>query len=174
MKDMSDEQLVAIAQGVEDQRAFDELFRRYDSKLRIFLRSRVSESMVDDVVQEAYIKAFMNISRFRGGASFSTWLYSIAINEHKQLCRKAGGFERIKELLFRHPSKSEVSGNMDVFIDFIRRGTTLTDKQYDAYVLHVVYGYTHSEISEQLGLPLGSVKTYLAQAERQLRVKGND
>jgi len=173
MKHLSDEQLVAIAQSVEDRRAFDELFRRYDSKLRTFLRGRVSETMVDDVAQEAYIKAFINISRFRGGASFCTWLYSIAINEHKQLCRRAGGFERIKALLFRQPPVSEVNGDIDVFIDFVRRGITLTDKQYDIYVLSAVYGYTHSEISEKLCLPLGSVKTYLAQAERQLRVKGS-
>ncbi|GAB3020359.1 RNA polymerase sigma factor [Bowmanella dokdonensis] len=174
MKHFSDEQLVAIAQGAQELGAFDELFKRSDGRLRAFLRSRVNENLVDDVVQETYISAFTRIGNFQGGASFSTWLFSIAINEYKQLLRKASSFERLRGLLFRQPPRLAAPHLNDVFIDFSRLAAALSDKQYDVYVLHTVYGYSHAEVAARLDFPLGSVKTCLSQAEKLMRRQAND
>ncbi|WP_416306537.1 RNA polymerase sigma factor [Neptunicella sp. SCSIO 80796] len=168
MKHYSDDQLVAIAQSCADHAAFEELFRRNHEKLRKFLLNKVNGVAVDDVMQETYIKAYTHISRYQGKASFSTWLFSIAINEQRQLARKVSRFDKLTARLFRQQQTPSSEKNIDVLIDFIKLSNELNDKQYDVFILHAVYSYSHSEISTKLGMAVGSVKTYIAQAQKLL------
>ena len=67
-----------------DKRAFDLLFSRYQGKiLGLVTRYVRDRHEVEDVVQEAFIKAFRALPRFRGDSQFYTWLYRIAINTAK-------------------------------------------------------------------------------------------
>lgn len=170
MKELSDEQLVAIIQSSENHTAFDVLFRRHDVKLRSFLKRRMQDAMVDDVLQETYIKAFIKMNKFKSEAAFSTWLFSIAVNESKQFVRKAGIFEKLKESLFRQPKSYKTISEIDVFIDFTKSAVVLSTVQYNVYVLSRVYGYSHREIAEHAELPLGTVKTHIQQAEKLMKV----
>ncbi|MEO1080115.1 MAG: RNA polymerase sigma factor [Pseudomonadota bacterium] len=169
MSTLSDEQLVALAQATGDRDAFSELFARYQGKLRTYLLRRVGESFVDDVIQEAYLKAFINIGRFAGKSAFSTWLFSIAINEYRQQTRKAGIYRRLT--LFFSQSVVELSDDLplDLAIDFEKLARLLSPLQYDVFVLSNIYGFSQREIAEQRGIPLGSVKSYLAQAKTLLK-----
>jgi len=76
----TDKELVArVKQG--DRTAFDLLFGRYQQKVRNLVARHVrNPDDVDDVAQEAFIKAFRALPRFRGESAFYTWLYRIAIN----------------------------------------------------------------------------------------------
>lgn len=170
MKQFSDAQLVAIIQSSADHSAFDELFRRHHLKLRNFMRSRVQEATADDVLQETYIKAFTQISKFKLEAAFSTWLFSIALNEYRQFVRKKGIFEKLKESLFRQPQPDRTISELDVLIDFTKGAAALSPLQYNLYVMSRVYGYSHSEIATLTKLPLGTVKTHLLQAEKLMKV----
>lgn len=172
MKQLSDEQLVAIIQASADQRAFDVLFRRHHTKLRNFLKCRMQEAMADDVLQETYIKAFTRISKFKAEAAFSTWLFSIALNEYKQFIRKAGIFEKLKDSLFRQPKPHKTTAEIDVLMDFTKSAAALSTVQYNVYVLSRVYGYSHREIAEHTKLPLGTVKTHILQAETLIKKVG--
>jgi len=174
MKQLSDEQLVAIIQSSADLTAFDVLFRRYHSKLKGFLKSRMQESVADDVIQETYIKAFTKISQFQLEAAFSTWLFSIAVNEYKQFVRKVGIFEKLKESLFRQPKPYKTNAEIDVLIDFNKSAKALSRVQYDVYVMSRVYGYSHREITELTELPLGTVKTHILQAEKRIKVSDSE
>jgi RNA polymerase sigma-70 factor (ECF subfamily) len=79
----TDEQLVVrVQQG--DKRAFDLLVLKYQHKVMSLISRYVSDSAeVQDVAQEAFIKAYRAIGRFRGDSAFYTWLYRIAANTAK-------------------------------------------------------------------------------------------
>lgn len=174
MKELSDEQLVAIIQSSADHAAFDILFRRHHVKLRNFLKCRMQDAMADDVLQEAYIKAFTKMNKFKSEAAFSTWLFSIAVNEYKQFVRKAGIFEKLKESLFRQPKLHKTTSEIDVFIDFTKSAAVLSTVQYNVYVLNRVYGYSHREVAEHTELSLGTVKTHIQQAEKLMKVAARE
>ena len=77
-----DEQLVARAQA-GDNRAFDLLVRKYQSRIIQLCNRLVGDADSMDVAQEAFIKAFRALKGFRGQSAFYTWLYRIAINTSK-------------------------------------------------------------------------------------------
>ena len=81
-KDTDHELVKRVQKG--DRRAFDLLFARYQHKIYGLVSRFVRDAHdVDDVVQEAFIKAYRALPRFRGDAAFYTWLYRIAINTAK-------------------------------------------------------------------------------------------
>jgi len=79
----TDKELVRRVQK-GDRRAFDLLFSRYQHKIYGLVSRYVrTNDEIDDVVQEAFIKAYRALPRFRGESAFYTWLYRIAINTAK-------------------------------------------------------------------------------------------
>ena len=78
----SDIVLVAQVAVSGNKRAFDELVHRYQSPVRRFFlnQSMGDEQLSDDLAQDTFIKAYTNITSFRGMASFKTWLMRIAYN----------------------------------------------------------------------------------------------
>ena len=81
---MNDITLVTQVVVFGNKRAFDALLRKYQSQVRRFLLGlTVGDSqLADDLAQETFIKAYMNIGKFRGLSSFSTWIMRIAYNTH--------------------------------------------------------------------------------------------
>lgn len=83
MSEVTDNELVKRVQR-GDQAAFDLLFGRYQNKIQNIISRYVRDSEeVKDVAQEAFIKAYRALPRFRGDSAFYTWLYRIAINTAK-------------------------------------------------------------------------------------------
>ena len=78
----SDLSLVAQVAVFGNRRAFDELVRRYQSPVRRFFLSQTlgDGQLSDDLAQDTFLKAYVNIRSFRGMASFQTWLMRIAYN----------------------------------------------------------------------------------------------
>jgi len=78
----TDISLVAQVAVLGNKRAFDELVRRYQSPVRRFFLHQTlgDEQLSDDLAQDTFIKAYTNIGKFRGLASFQTWLMRIAYN----------------------------------------------------------------------------------------------
>lgn len=80
---VTDEELVKRA-GKGDQRAFDLLVRKYQHRIFALISRYVrDQDEVQDVAQEAFIKAWRALPRFRGDSQFYTWLYRIAVNTAK-------------------------------------------------------------------------------------------
>ena len=80
LKKAGDEDLVLRAKG-KDTRAFDELVTRYQNKIyRLARRMTATEEDAEDVLQEAFVKAYRSLGGFKGKSRFSTWLYRITVN----------------------------------------------------------------------------------------------
>ena len=83
--EQSDLALVQLAQR-GDPGAFDALVRRYQHKVvKLVLRYVRDPAEAEDIAQEAFIKAYRALPRFRGDSAFYTWLYRIAINTAKNV-----------------------------------------------------------------------------------------
>ena len=82
MKDFEDISLITQVTVFHNQKAFDRLVMKYQSPIRrLFLSQTLGDEMLsDDLAQETFIKAYTHLDKFRGIASFSTWLYRIAYN----------------------------------------------------------------------------------------------
>jgi len=79
MQELSDEELVSLS--AHRPEVLDELFRRYQTKVALWCWRVVSDrEWASDLTQEVFLKAFRNLSSFRGQSKFSTWLYTIARN----------------------------------------------------------------------------------------------
>jgi len=116
-----------------------------------------------DAVQEALLRAWNRRDTLRSEAHFSTWLTRILINECKTLLKR-----RRRLLPSEHlPENSVLPPDADrtVFEALIR----LDEKYRVPLVLHAVEGYSLKEIASMLHLPLGTVKTRISRARKQLR-----
>ena len=82
MKQNNDLSLVSQVAEFHDRTAFDRLVVKYQSSIRrFFLHQTLGDvQLSDDLAQDTFVKAYVNISKFRGQAAFSTWLYRIACN----------------------------------------------------------------------------------------------
>ena len=82
MAEFSDISLVTQVAVFRNKKAFDQLVRKYQSPVRRFFLNQTlgDEQLSDDLAQETFIKAYVNITKFRGMSSFSTWLMRIAYN----------------------------------------------------------------------------------------------
>jgi RNA polymerase sigma factor (sigma-70 family) len=174
MADVSDETLVQRVVKSDDRHAFATLVRRYQSELRGSLRRlcRGDFARADDLAQEVFINAYRYLAGFRGQSSFRTWLYRIAmnkyINQQKQLQRQLAAREEYATL-------HDVEGGMGgadreiVLRDVGAALAQLSEAQRLMVDLSLQRGFSHQEIVEITGIPLGTVKSHLRRARTQLQ-----
>jgi RNA polymerase sigma-70 factor (ECF subfamily) len=169
-------ELVAAAKG-GDRNAFDELVRAtYAETYTLAYRLTGDEEDARDVVQEAYLRAYRGLKRFRGEAQFSTWLYRITANcAATQLNRRAKA---------RHDDLPDDAPLADVRPEAdpetMAEGELLRDRVSEALadlpprlravvVLRDVYDLPHEAIAAELGITEAAAKVRLHRARRRLR-----
>ena len=130
------------------------------------------EMLAQECTQEAFIRAFARLDRFRGDSALGTWLTRIAVtvslNAIRRRKRRGDREMGLDEAAGVHAAEP---GGLDV--DLRERVARAIDSLPEIYrttvVLHDVEGYTHAEIASQLGVPEGTCKTRLFVARRKLR-----
>ena len=173
---MDQAELISAAQA-GDRTAFDELVRQtYVDTYTLALRLCSDEEDARDVVQEAYIRAFKGIGRFRGDAQFSTWMYRITANCANTLLAK-----RTKH---RHDVLDEGDSIADdrpasdpqLQADATALRARLTDalehlppKLRQVVVLRDIYDLPHEDIAAELGISETAAKVRLHRARKKLR-----
>jgi RNA polymerase sigma-70 factor (ECF subfamily) len=181
----TDDASLVLASKAGDITAFDELVTRYDRKL-LRIAQHIIHNLDDaqDVVQEAFLKAFQKLGKFRGDSKFSTWLFRIVVNQSLMELRK----QRTKQRAATEFSVSaEEDGQPPIDLSDWRPnpeeqyktselGELLTSALRDlrsglrvVFVLHDVEGHSLQETAEVLGLSLAAVKTRSMRARLQLR-----
>ncbi len=150
-----------------DQWAFGELAERHRPRL-LTLAARVLGSRDDaaDVVQDALVRAWLALPKFRGGSLFSTWLYRICVNAaHDQRAKR-----RAEPADLEHETadprdafvERELSGNLQQALNEL-------DEPYRiAVVLYDVLGCSYGEVAELTGVPEGTVKSRIFRGRTEL------
>jgi RNA polymerase sigma-70 factor (ECF subfamily) len=172
--DLSD--LVAAAQA-GDRTAFDELVRAtYIDSYTLAYRLTGDEDDARDVVQEAYLRAYRGLRRFRGDAQFSTWMYRITANcattflgkrsrnRHDELTDDLVGEEVAAGA--GPEATVESAATRDRLQQALRR---LPPKLRAVVVLRDIYDLPHESIASELGISESAAKVRLHRARRKLR-----
>lgn len=168
--------LVAAAQG-GDRGAFDDLVRAtYVDSYTLAFRLTGDEDDARDVVQEAYLRAYRGLKRFRGDAQFSTWMYRITANCAATFLGKRSRNrhdELSDDLLKDEPATTvdpeasvDASATRDRLHEALRR---LPPRLRAVVVLRDVYDLPHESIAAELGITTSAAKVRLHRARRKLR-----
>ena len=160
--------LIASAQS-GDPRAFEGLYRLHVDKVYgLCLRMTGNVGEAEDCTQEAFIQAWSKLDKFRGDSAFGTWMHRIAVNAVLGRIRKSKREQdRIQVVAETHSSPVSLAdtGELRDLSDAIDR---LPEGARHVFVLSGVYGYSHEETSEMLGVAIGTSKAQLHRARRLL------
>lgn len=157
-----------------DIQAFKMLFDTYASPLYRFLKQFSTDSdLVEDWVQNAFIKAFRNIDRFEFKSNFSTWLFRIGINEMKSDYRKSKKYNSIpiEETLYEDPGTENRAFEWDMNMKWLLE--ELDDVKKSIFILFEVEGYSHSEIANILDISENNSRTTLSRTKQYLKHRWN-
>ncbi|MEX0770931.1 MAG: sigma-70 family RNA polymerase sigma factor [Balneolaceae bacterium] len=176
-----DDKLVSAA--VEgDEQAYANLMEKYQRALYFHIVKMVKEKeQVEDLVQEAFMKAFDNLSSYNTRYAFSTWLYRIATNHTIDYLRK----KKLKTLSIDEPVKTR-DGDMEIQLpdDSYETDRGIIRKQRQKMIRNAIHELpekyrqviemrhmeekSYQEISDLLDLPLGTVKAHIFRAREML------
>lgn len=168
MKDNNDLSLVSQVAVYHNRAAFDRLVVKYQSPVRrFFLHQTLGDvQLSDDLAQDTFIKAYVNIGKFRGDSAFLTWLYRIAYNvlyDHHRRLRPTDDIDT-SDAVRRNAYRTDHSLRLDVY-DALRR---LGDKERTCVTLQLVDGYPIDQIAEITGMAVGTVKSHLFRGKQKL------
>ena len=160
--------LVSQAAVFHDRQAFGKLVVRYQSPIRrFFLHLTAGDGpLSDDLAQDTFVKAFLNLERFRGASAFSTWLYRIAYNVFYDYTRRHRPTDGSMPLdtVDRRPSCGDHNARMDVYAALRRLG----ERERTCVTLQLVDGYPLEEIARITGMAVGTVKSHLFRGKQKL------
>jgi RNA polymerase sigma-70 factor (ECF subfamily) len=164
-------ELVRACQSGERE-AFDRLVERYQREIyRLCYRYVNDHEDASDLAQEAFLKAWRAIGRFRGDSSFSTWIYRIAVNaclNHKALRRPP--LEELPEALPDPRRRADASVEDEEEARRVRAAVgRLPERQRATLILKLYHELTPEEVAEILGSTVGTVKSNLFHALGNLR-----
>ena len=177
----SEAELIRRVVGGETE-VFSELVRPYERV--VFMAARAilqNEADAEDAAQDTVLKAFTNLSKFRGDSKFSTWLCRIAINEsfmrlrtqrrrmHDSLDQKTNGVYTPRDFADWREIPSEALHRKELRLALSRALASLSSKYRTVLVLRDVQHFSIAETAELLGIKQCAVKTRLLRARLQMR-----
>jgi len=177
-----DRQLVARAQQ-GDRQAFNLLVEKYQRKLaRLLSRFIRDPAEVEDVTQEAFIKAYRALPAFRGDSAFYTWLYRIGINTAKNYLMALGrraptsteveaedaeGFEEGEQLRDINTPESVLLSN-EIAETVNSTIEQLPEELRQAIQMREIEGMSYEEIAQAMNCPIGTVRSRIFRAREAI------
>ncbi len=181
---VSDELALVEAAKAGDISAFEELVKRYDRNVfRIAQHITQNREDAEDVVQEAFLKAYGNLGQFQGQSKFYTWLVRIAVNEALMKLRRrrpertvsldqdveTGEDSIPREVADWSPNPEQQYGQAELRDILTKTIQGLPSSFRTVFVLRDVEGLSTEETAEALDLSIPAVKSRLLRARLQLR-----
>jgi RNA polymerase sigma-70 factor (ECF subfamily) len=169
-KPRTDAELIALAKG-GDHRAFTDLLRRHDDKMRgLAYKLLADRDRMDDALQETYVKAYRALPRFREGSEFGSWLYRIAYNacidELRRNRRHILAPSDLPEQVSTAPGPEREVGASETVRHAL---ASLPADQRVTVVLVDGEGFDNKTAAEILGIAPGTVASRLSRARATLR-----
>lgn len=147
--------------------AFEELVRIYQADIwRLCHHLLGDRSAADDATQEAFLRAYRFVPKFKGGSKFSTWLFSIARNCCLDEMRRAGRLRRLSEAVKAQPERLPPRSEAGVEVREAVCGLGMDLRE--PLVMIDVLGLSYAEAGEALRLPVGTVKSRVHRARTLL------
>lgn len=173
---LSDAQLVVLALD-GDSVAFETLFKRYREEIYTLCMGRTSGNKEDanDLVQETFVKVFLNLEKYDSKYTFGQWIYTIARNTFIDYVRRRRDNLSIDTLTSapsltptteEEPDQRIINEQHSVQIE--RCMASLPDKYRQMAEMRFVKELSYEEIAQQMGLPIGTVKTQIFRARERL------
>lgn len=180
-----DQQLVERAQK-GDKRAFELLVIKYERKLGRLLSRMVRDAAeIDDITQEAFIKAYRALPQFRGESAFYTWLYRIAVNTAKNYLMAKGkreipksdfvdeDGEAMEDVLMPHDiatpdaelQTKQIAKAVNEAVE------ALPEELRTAITLREIEGLSYEEIAQMMDCPIGTVRSRIFRAREAIAEK---
>ena len=185
---VSDELALVQAAKQGDVGAFEQLVKRYDRNIfRIAQHITQNREDAEDVVQDAFLKAYENLDQFQGNSKFYTWLVRIAVNESLMKLRRRKTSKTVsmdedveteegsmpREFADWSPNPEQQYGQSELG-DILRKTIQgLPTSFRTVFVLRDVEGLSTEETAEMLSLSIPAVKSRLLRARLQLRERLN-
>jgi RNA polymerase sigma factor (sigma-70 family) len=167
-----------------DLPAYDELVRRYQERIYATIYHMTSNHEdANDLAQESFIKAYSALKSFKGGSSFYTWIYRIAVNKTINFLkqRKNRHFMSLNDIDFNVENNPDLVALISDKTPLREVGLTELQKKMNeallklskdhrlVVVLHDIQGMSHDEIAEIAGCNIGTVRSRLFYARQQLQ-----
>jgi RNA polymerase sigma-70 factor (ECF subfamily) len=175
---LSDDASLIAATLAGDTAAFGRLVRLYQDRLyNSLLRVLGSAEDAADIVQDAFVQAYVKLESFRGSSAFYTWLYRIAFNlamSHARREHKTASLDGLKSLTGSEPVDGQPAPDAGLLqgenVAMVRAALAELDADHrQIIVLREIDGCRYEEIAEILDLPIGTVRSRLFRARMQLR-----
>jgi len=168
MNNADDLTLIGKVLVLGDKRSFDSLTVKYQGFIRRFLRNLCGndEMLADDLAQETFIKAYLNLHKFKGIANFSTWLTRIAYNIFYDYTRnKKECFENLEVVDFEI---SQTHTPMENY-DFEQLLKILNPQERAVVLLFYMEDFPIKKIAKAMQIPAGTVKSLLFRSKNKLK-----
>jgi RNA polymerase sigma-70 factor, ECF subfamily len=174
-----DQELVIAT--LRDKHAFSRIVQKYEAPIRRYIKRLgcKDESDVDDVLQEIFIKVFVNLNDYDQNLKFSSWLYRIAHNETITFFRK----KKTRPSVLITEDTEEFLGNLADEADFVELAKerydagiiqdvlySLDQKYKEVLVLRFLEGKSYTEIGDILRIPEGTVATLISRGKKEFKV----
>jgi RNA polymerase sigma-70 factor (ECF subfamily) len=170
----SDEEVVRrVLEG--ELALFEIIMRRYNRRLYRLTRSIVKDELeAEDIIQDAYVRAYEHLHQFEGRAKFSTWLTKIAIYEayarvRRNESQKSAGMSALDEVSSdgRDPEEQTYDGELKMVLE--KAFDTLPDEYRSVFMLREIEGLSTAETAECLDITEENVKVRLHRARTRLQ-----
>ncbi|OON98283.1 MAG: RNA polymerase [Epulopiscium sp. Nele67-Bin004] len=161
-----------------DVHAYEQLIKNYESKIyNLCMKILKDEQYAYDASQEVCLKIWKQIGKFEGNSKFSTWVYRIASNQCLDMLRKNRNVvhfngdddewllevEDKTQNIVEHIENVELQNTLKIALD------ELKEDYRDIIILRDVKEYSYDQISDKLGVSLGTVKSRLSRARSSLK-----
>ena len=168
----TDAELIAAWRGGDDEAA-TELVRRHARAVARYLSAAGGGDDVDDLVQEAFFRAFKKLDGFRGTASFRTWVMSIGSNALKDLRRREVRRPVLsledREIVDTSANPHAATVARDLEMRMQREVERLPAMQRSVFLMRAQQGIDYEEIAEVLGTSVGAARVHYHQALKRLK-----
>lgn len=171
----------AVAASLNDREMFRVLVQKYQPLLgRYIARLGADPEAVKDIVQETFIKTYINLNDFDSSRSFNSWIYRIAHNQAMNHFRKQRNRPQVTEIPEDARALETIADELNIEheIDVRMQGKEIRDalqqihpRYFEVLSLRFFEEKSYDEIADILRLPAGTVSTYLTRGKAELRSK---
>ena len=172
---LNEEEILELLRNPDTQRqGFDLLVKEYSQRLYWQIRKMVySHEDANDILQDVFVKAWLNIEKFRGDAKLSTWLYKIAINESITFINRSKAKQNLSiddddSFLLDKLEGDEYFDGDEAQLTLQKAIVTLPEKQRLVFQMKYFNEMKYDEMSDILGTSVGALKASYHHAVKKV------